>query len=92
MQLEFQGEGGTHQDPAQGRFAHARHVLELHVKPDCPGDLFDLFAREPQPLEDANGHFFTDALVVVEMDPTRVGIRGGGDGFGDIVQQHRPRQ
>src|SRR2546430_10784692 len=53
-------------------------------------DVVNLLARETEAFENLFGHIRADALVFVEMDAAGVQVAGGGERFGDVVEQDGP--
>ena len=90
MKLEFEREGGAHQEATEGGFAHFQHVFELHMAADGDDDVVDLFARETEAFEDLLGHIRAEAFVIVKMNVAGMWIARGGDGFGDVVKKDGP--
>ena len=92
MQFQLQRKGRAQDEPAQCSFAHVRRVLELHVLAHAIGNLFRLFARKSQALQNLSRHFRADFFVAVKVDLPRGRVRLGRLRFGDVVQQHGPGQ
>lgn len=92
VEFEFEGKGVAQEHPAQGGFAHVFHVLELHVMQDGGDDFIGLFAGKFEALQNGFGHLCANFFVAVKMDGVAVGIAGGGDGLGDVVEERGPGQ
>jgi len=57
---------------------------------DAGGDFFDLFLGEAQAGENGVGHVLADFFVAVKVDGTGGRVGGGGEGFGDVVEEDGP--
>lgn len=90
VEFEFEGEGGAEEEAAEGGFAHLEGVLELHVGADGFDDPLDAAAGEAEAAEDGGGNVGADFLVAVEVDAAGPGVGGGGEGFGDVVEEDGP--
>lgn len=92
MELEFKREGGAHQHPAEGGFAHLQCIFKLHMATHRSDNIVGLFARETETFENLLGHICADALVFVKVDTAGLRVAGRGERFGDVVKENRPRQ
>src|SRR6266850_1611373 len=92
MELEFKREGGAHQHPAEGGFAHLQCIFKLHMATHRSDDIVGLYARETETFENLLGHICADALVFVKVDAAGLRVAGRGERFGDVVKENRPRQ
>jgi hypothetical protein len=86
MKLEFEREGGTHQQAAQGGFAHLKYIFELHMAADSGDNVLDLFARKTEAFENLLRHVGADAFVFVKMDAARPGMARSCPGFGNVMK------
>ncbi len=95
VEVEFEADGGSTEDAAEGGFAHGWEFGKLHVVADSGGDGFDGLIVGFEAAEDGLGKWCAHVRVVGGADAR--GAIGGffadkGVGFGDIVEKNCPNE